>query len=235
VTVTRRNRRKKGFISGIRDEEGQKILEVKIAREGNLTQLITVDQALHVEVSDRELKRLPKVQRGRVVIDRPRFVEAFLKLERGIQIDARSKLEVLLVGQVNRLQWEICETQLAVQSKDKKGFIEGHLQDILCVRQFAGSGPYKSDIHAARTRVEGMDIPAFAVFAGARGYLEWRNEWKDAHWIVVLDKTSNQFEDATSLFNQDVYKYGLAEAKLDELPAIPSGVEASILCEERAR
>jgi hypothetical protein len=229
------DRRLKGFHDGVDCINGEKRIRVRLeSRRGTqargLSKLLLPKDALRVELASGDYNQLPITQRGRVVVNHPRFVEAFLGLEPGVEATGRSQLNVLLVGQVNRFRHEICDTRFGSRVRPDEPVQEGHLQDILCVRRFAGLGPYRSDIHASRTQVEDEGTPEFVVFAGARGYLEWRHSWPDAHWIVVLDKTSNQFKDAVDLFNQDVYKYGLVEATLDQVPNIPAGVEASILC-----
>lgn len=239
LIYTKNKNRFKAFFNGIVDIGGEKRIRLRIQsskgkKARNLTELLNAKQAQQVEVANTTFNNLPQHQSGKTIqVDNPDFIRAFLQVDEINDFISKSGLDCVIIGQVSRFKQEINETLFAFKSKNKK-LVEGYLQDILRVRRFSGSSSnYRSDIYAARSELENQASPKFVVFDGANGYLKWRDTWDQSHWVVLLDRTSARFEDATSQFNQEFFKYRYKEGKLAQMPAIPSGVEIVIHYEER--
>lgn len=239
LVYTKNNKRFKAFFDGVEEVLGSKRIRLRVQsskgkKAKNRTELLDAKRTQQVEVANTTFRRLPQNQSGRgMSVDNPDFIRAFLQIEEINDFTTKSCFDCLIIGQVNRFKQEIDETLFAVKPKKQK-LVEGHLQDILRVRRFSGSSSnYRSDIYAARSELENLVSPKFVIFDDANGYLKWRDTWHQSHWIVLLDRTSARFEDATSQFNQEFFKYRYEEGKLAQMPAIPSGVEIVIRYQER--
>lgn len=199
-------------------------IQVENERGGNTTIIITSPKAaLRISPLDVEEIRLPMNQQGRQIRTATSFIEAFVPGGDAAAYLSRSSLDTLIVGRINLLKREICDTRFALDKAT------GSLQDVLRVRRFLGSGEmYRSEIcTSAGNRAPtfpGEMVPHTVIFDGARGFLKWQSDMQDSHRVVMLDRSDPEFDDAVNLLMQQSMSR-LGDVDLSALPKPPAGVE----------
>jgi hypothetical protein len=132
-------------------------------------------------------------------------------------------LSCLLIGKLNELEPEICGDD--VVAADGRG-----LQELLKARKFANrrDKDIRSDVigTAAELPSELRDAqPAAVIFDGAGAFRRWKEAWRRSAWIVILDRTSRQFDEAVALVEQEFVERRYDDddplADLD----VPAGIE----------
>lgn len=197
---------------------------------------ITVHQALRVQVdtgprsggNDRVIRRR--------ILPNPEFCA---RLCPGVDPCHRAsvpRLESLILGRSTLVASEVCDFRLAVR-RGKGVFEEGTFQDILRVRRFLSEGqPHASEVAPVTSGREpeisnGMR-PKVVIFDGALGFLKWRDLWRDAHWIVILDRHEPSFPAAVDELNGEYVTRRSEETSPPRLPVAPRGVEVAAHREE---
>lgn len=240
----KKNRQLRAVFDGPADVDGTPVIRVRIQsnsdaskHERGMTDLLTKEQSLRVEVAGGEEKELTgwRSGAGRKAGQRSLLSWYFGLLDVESYI-LRSRLECALIGPRNLLEHEICNTPVAVE--DSKSTIhEGCLQDIVRVRDYLpddqaywsdffvsrGSAPARPEAHA----------PAVVVFDGAAGFLKWRDNWRSSNWIVLLDRTEYDFDEAAEQIRTEYRQNRTGEGDARTFPAVPAGVEAVIYQENR--
>jgi len=220
-----KNRKRKGFFLGAKNGEGQRYLVIQFEskKSGGLKEWIPEQRADQVLVGS-EKKKLPKRQKGYQVNENIDFLNTLLKESEVYQFLRGCHLDCAIVGNFNRLKSEINETSLCKLNS------LGTLQDILRVRSLSSNKQhYHTELFSDRTQpnLSEYSKPSITIFDGALGFLKWRDYFRDSHWIILLDRTENNFPEAVDLLNQD-YMGRVSEEKLENLSSIPLGVETLV-------
>lgn len=219
------NRKRKGSHQGTKNWEGQRYLVIQFEskKSGGLKEWIPEQRADQVLVGN-EKKKLPKRQKGYQVNENIDFLNTLLKESEVYQFLRGCHLDCAIVGNFNRLKSEINETSLCKLNS------LGTLQDVLRVRSLSSTQQhYHTELFSDRRQpnLSGYDNPFVTVFDGALGFLKWRDYFRNSHWIILLDRTENNFPEAVDILNQD-YMGRVSEEKLENLSSIPLGVETLV-------
>lgn len=237
VFVRSGNRKLKGLFRGVRTDNGLKLFGVQLEdrSSGGLTRWIPAAQAMSIEVADTPVKKLPKRQKGQIVVSKRELVQqnrfAGLALALGDVYDfvTYSRLECTIVGVASRLNEEITAITLSVKSSSHGGFLDGTLQHLLRIREFLRPGQaYRSVVVSTGTQSEKLtqaEAPAVVIFDGATGFLKRRNDWGNSHRLVVLDRTERHFEEAVAVLNQEYVQNRADDRKVQVSERVPRGVE----------
>jgi hypothetical protein len=134
-------------------------------------------------------------------------------------------LSCLIIGKVTQLEQEICSGE--VITADGRP-----LQELLKTRRFASrrETDIRCDVIATAAELPGglRDAqPGVVIFDGAEAFRRWKEAWRRSAWLVVLDRTSRQFDEAALLVEQEFverrYDDGDPLADLD----VPPGIEVA--------
>ena len=110
-------------------------------------------------------------------------------------------LSCLMIGQVGLLEQEIRGGGVTLPGNHG-------LEQLLRVGRFASRGDkdIRSDVIATAAdlprRLKDAQ-PAVVVFDGADAFRRWKEMWRHAAWLVVLDRTSRQFDEGAALVEQE--------------------------------
>lgn len=137
-----------------------------------------------------------------------------------VGITGRS-LSSLLIGRLNVFEIEITGGDLCLSNRRP-------LQETLKVGRYSPRGD--KDIRCA-VLSSGGDLPdelqdakpRVVIFDGVPGFRHWRETWRVAPWLIVLDRTAANFEEGVSLVEDEYVRRDADEPALD-LP-LPPGVE----------
>lgn len=219
----------RSVFAGIDSISGEIRLRVQVEniRNGGLTHLIPIQHCLDITILDGEAPDLPMSQNGRPVENSSPFLEACLGSDLSRLLVTATQFDCLLVGQASILRDETIGTQYA---SPRKHYPEGALNEVLRIRRFqASTAPFRSDIFPVnglrREKGPSEMIPAVVIFDGARGFLRWRERWPSSHWLVMLDRTEADCQDAVDLLNQK-FQYRSADGDSTVLRMrLPAGTE----------
>lgn len=188
--------------------------------------------ATRVHPSSKVITQLPKSQKGRSVDKGSRLLRACIA-ETGIfDYYLHSRLECLFIGNKDALARELTKTPFAVRRED---LCEGTLQDILRAQELLPDGEgYRTRILSDRSKQvsKERETPRLVLFDGAAGFLKWRDLWRDAHWLVVLDKAQSGFDEAVSALNRE-YRDNHLEGDPPNLSFLPQQLSAMAYKEAR--
>jgi hypothetical protein len=158
-----------------------------------------------------------------VVISQKGFRQMYRKSGcRNISLRGRS-LSCLFVGRINVFEEEM--TGGDVVTSDSLP-----LQSILKAGRFAARGDHeiRSDILPAagdvpeRLRAAQPDL---VMFDGTAALRHWRESWRQAPWLVVLDRTSPHFEEGVQLVEEEFAERASAITERPESLEPPPGTE----------
>ncbi len=220
-----------GIYAGIQVENGQR---------GGLQRWFPPGDCKRLRVSEEKADacKLPARQGGRrvtsrdTIIQENRFAEYLLGGADLYEFVTNSRLECTIVGSASTLRQEIKDTPFAVRLPLSDTFVEGALQDVLRVQKFSGAKEsYRSAVFSVSStkppELHGCSRPAVALFDGANSFLRWRDSFPESNWIVLLDRTERQFDEAACLLNRKYMQDRTgAEPELDA-PEPPPGVEVT--------
>lgn len=110
-------------------------------------------------------------------------------------------LSCLIIGHINALEPEVCNGDVSTAGGRA-------LQELLKVRRFASrrDKDIRSDVIAGGAELpQGLKDaqPAVVIFDGAETFRRWKETWRSSAWVVVLDRTSRQFDEAVALVEQE--------------------------------
>ena len=230
VTLLKNGIRHKGVTDGHFVANKKIWLRVKL-RGGELGAwaYVSEDEASTVQlVNSQEEVVIPKRITGKTLMPLSAFAESLIGPENMVIFGAASRCDCVIVGQLASLEPEILEAKFAVQESPGV-FIEGTLQDVLCVREFLDSGEqFRSVLVSASKNLKpdlSATIPAIVIFDGSTAFLKCRGMFPSANWIVVLDRRDSMFADAMTVCNQDYAKRKSDDISFDSLPNLPCGIE----------
>ena len=139
-----------------------------------------------------------------------------------------TNFEEVIIGPKSILRKEITEEIFATRNG-----VKGTLQEILRTKNFQNTtAAYRSIIVSDRIKFEPdhskLQDPPLAIFDGSQGYLKWRNFWKKSSWIVILDRTENQFESAVEQITKEYIQIRVERKSEIRLGNIPKGIEVMV-------
>lgn len=200
------------------------------------TYKIPPNLAMRVEFPSKELTQLPGRSYRQSNTNIPPFLSCFFGEAAAKELILQSCLESIIIGSVGRIEQEINYTKFAVQNA-KGEFLDGVLQDIIRVRRLsAATETYRSDIfYTLSTEHPGsqQEIPKVVIFDGAKSYLKWGYNYRNAHCIVLLAVTEPEFDAAVQTFNENFTKYHLDDVVFKKRLDLPKGIPISIYQERR--
>jgi hypothetical protein len=136
-----------------------------------------------------------------IVIKQKGFRQKFPKAGcHNVSLHGRS-LSCLLVGRINVFEEEVTGNDVVTRDS-------APLERLLKVGRFASARDHdiRSDILPAAgevpARLRGAQ-PDLIVFDGTAGFRHWRENWRNAPWLVVLDRTSAHFDEGVQLINEE--------------------------------
>jgi hypothetical protein len=224
---------------GVHEVDGSPRIGVQVHRRdaGGATHFVSARDSLRIELLSKQPRELPGRQAGRRIAPISAFARHFFNGRQADSIPLHSCLECVLVGRKSLLREEITDTRFAANSGDDR-FEQGTLQDVLRLGEFMSEGKtFRSDVVSASGR-SGVALadsgePPIIVFDGSAGFLKFRDHWRNASWIVILDRTELGFEQAADLFNQEFLKARPNVTDQFGTLNIPAGVELLSYQEER--
>jgi len=203
---------------------------------GNLIDWLPPERSLRVEVSPANTGQLPKNQVGRLIIQRPGFLEKVLSDIDVFEFALCSRFECAIFGNINRLSQETKNTRFAIRQQND--YFEGYLHDILRIRKFlGGEKSFRSDVYTVTAkRIPDFflqSVPDLVIFDSAAGFLKWRDYLRHSHWVVLLDRTEKLFVEACDMVNQEYIQNRVENDWCGDIPAKPESIELIIFEEER--
>jgi hypothetical protein len=176
---------------------------------------------------------VPNKQKGRELIGNEAFVRMFFQGADVSSAFTKSQLWCLLVGHAGALRSEIGETEFAFGTSGQDT-IRGCLQEVLRVRSLLpDTGTFFSDVVG---EVQGTEASPVVIFDGARAFLRWRHRFEHSDWIIILDRTEQDFPIATDTLNQLFVNRDEDDSikdALGDLPDSPAAVEVLAFREHR--
>ena len=195
--------------------------------DGNKTIYIDSKDANRIEVSEKQYDRLPMHQKGRDISPPSNLLNELL-LNRSYEYVFRTRVDGLVVGSFNSLQYE-SQTTLGFISEDgmvHQGFLHElfrlkGLQPASCGHRFL----LRSAISNVSEELDnGLSADSFVIFDGALGFTKWKEYFHNHSWIVLLDHTEPNFQNAVSQINQEYIYRSDGDAKIS-FPFLPGGIE----------
>lgn len=203
-----RTRQYRGMFVGTDSANGQTLIRVQVQNTngGALTHLVPRQRCMDITILAGEAHSLPKSQSGRQVNTYNPFIDTCLGAGVSRRLTNEAQLDCLFVGQKSQLEDELVQTRFGAVM-GRKSYCDGTLHDLLRVRCFQSpSVPFRSDVFPVnsvlRNGRRSESKPSVVIFDGARGFVRWRTQWPDAHWVVLLDRCDPNCQDAVALLNQ---------------------------------
>lgn len=219
--------RLKGIYQGVAEVYGEMRLRIQTEnnRNGSLTHLVSIKECHNVAIASTQHLSLPKKQTGRPIIAHNEFLNAVIGTNTH-EFTTQSRLECAVIGRLSILQQEIMEVPFACYLS-KSEFKTGRLQDVLRVRNFLNEGQaYRSEVlpaYSDRPMQPANGVPYVTIFDGAIGFIKLRDNWRNSHWIILLERTEPHFLEAVEIINSD-YLNRVDDEKIQTI-AVPPSVE----------
>lgn len=206
-----------GLFVGLEDRPQGLYLRVEIPK--GLPKLLPFEQGLRVQPVE-QLKYAGRVKP--LAATGQAFLTGVLDAINPVQYLTTSRLDCLVVGVETRICEEIREAKLCF------GPHAGCLQDVLRVRSCPPLvDSYRSEVVSDRNPAPVLDgKPHVVVFDGAPGFLKWRRNWRGCPWVVLLDRTEVQFDDAVAQVNNS-YLQRVGDPPDLDIAHLPSAVEVT--------
>lgn len=224
------NRKYKGIYQGIDETCGERRLRIQRENKssGGLTNLVSVEQSHNVAIVHKPNISLPKKQSGKPIITHNEFIDGVIGKSNTNEFITKTRLDCVVIGHNNTLKNEILEVPFSSFSSSHQSKT-GFLQDILRVHNFLSEGQaYRSEILSSQVsespQTTGRLVPHVTIFDGANGFIKWRDDWRNSHWIILLEHTATHFQEAVEIINNDY----INRQNCEEIPNIisaPYGVE----------
>lgn len=223
------NRQYKGVFERCVCSNGKKYF---LIRYNKITErAIPIESANKIEILSKEEVHIPKVQSGKALAPPSPLLEKLLDKESLYKFSMESKLECVILGQINALHQELCNFSIGYQVNEER-VEEGKIQDLVRAKgnQFQpASMAHRTFILAANGKYSTQAISRLSnfvtVFDNALGFIKWRSCFRKSNWIVVLDKTDRNFELAIKDLNEEYVQYRIDQRAKLSFPNPPSGIE----------
>lgn len=225
------NKVRDALIVGHKETVYSPVIGIK-KNSGHRIDWLPPQQATRVQPSSKVIAQLPRSPKGKSFDVGSAFLRACAADLNAVGYCLQSRLECLFIGNKDMLTQELTETPFAVRSEN---FSRGTLQDILRVQELLPEGEgYRARILSDRGKQvsKTKETPKLVLFDGAAGFLKWRDLWRDAHWLVVLDKAQNGFDEAVAALNRE-YRDNHLEGDPPSLPSLPHHL--NVIAYEEAR
>lgn len=231
VTYNWEGKHCKGIIVGCETIQGQRLIKVQIQHKesGGGTIGVKLQNVHDITLLAESFGDLPKRRSGKQVAAPAVLITSLLNVQQAHQFVLNTQLECVLIGRLNVLRHEITTQVLANQLKYGT-FGEGILNDCLRVRSTSNpTQPYRSVLRSAQSRKSPRftpgKVPSVAIFDGANGFLKWRENFQNSHWVVVLDRTDSATQDASTTLNNEYILKRLEQSPVFSLGPLPPGIE----------
>jgi hypothetical protein len=221
---------RRGWDNNMKDYIGVRISDKE-------TRWLPPNSALKIKILPNAIVSLPKNRIGRRIIERPGFLAKLLGEVDPCEFALGTRLDCLIIGNINRLRYEIKDTSFAMRHRDK--YVKGTLQDVLRVRKFLGSNDnsFRVDVYPATGRKipnpDKWGVPELVIFDGATGFLKWRDYLRGSNWIVLLDKTEKLYDEAVHTMNQEYIQNSIEKEWFGDISSKPKSIELMIFEEGR--
>lgn len=170
----------------------------------------------------------------RKLVRRPDFLSRAVAEVDVAALSAATRLDCVIIGARNTLEYEMVTESFA--SGEDPTYHEGNLQGILRARQFGSANdPYRSAVISSSTEADNgrpAGDPAAVIFDGSAAFNNWRSSWRDANWLVVLDRSSPSADDGAAAIGQ-AYARRLSESDALAGTDVPAGIEMVAYLERR--
>lgn len=217
----------KGLLLGYCQRGDQKGFIIKTDKKNSTEYFIREEDSKKIETLNiQEEFKLPDSQKGRDISPRSQFSSILLGNSGADNLISSTVFEEVIIGPKSLLRNEITGEIFSTRNG-----VQGTLQEILRTKNFQNTtSAYRTIIVSDRIRFEPdhsrIQDPHLAVFDGTQGYLKWRNFWKKSNWIVVLDRTENQFEPAVEQLTKEFVQNRIDKHVEINIGHIPNGIEA---------
>jgi hypothetical protein len=206
VVYIKDQRRYSATFHGVRVVAGRAFLQVTMPDKHGATELHSFPEDEAWRIEEPAVGRpKPSSVRSQPVLRRRGFLLQALGPSGLSRLCRMFSLECVLVGKRSILRGEAFEFRLGIPL-GKRRITTARLSDLLRIRTIVGSGqPFASDlVPVSNGRLSGVSnarivAPRLVVFDGAAGFLKWRHQWPDAHWVVLLDRTDVRCADAAGI------------------------------------
>lgn len=223
------NRQYRGVFKGCVCSDGKKYF---LIRYNKITErAIPIESANKIEILNKEEVFIPKVQSGKELAPPSRLLEKLLAKELLYKFSVESKLECIILGQINTLQQELCNYTIGYQVS-KECVEEGKIQDLVRAKgtQYqTASMTHRTFVLASSGKYSSQSISKLSnyvtVFDNALGFIKWRSYFRKSNWVVVLDKTDRNYELAIKELNEEYVQYRVDQRTKISFPTPPSGIE----------
>lgn len=237
VNYQRYDRTLKGIYQGVEIVNGEQRLRIQTENKinGSLKYLVFREESLNVKIAPKQNICLPKKQAGRSIVAPSEFLHALIDTEPQ-EFATKTRLECAIIGRFNILEQEMMQVRFACYSSKSELKI-GYLHDSLRVRNFFSEAQaYRSEVLPAQgnnpPETTNKLIPHVIIFDGAAGFIKWRNDWRNSHWIVLLERTEPHFQEAVTEINSE-YGNRVDGEEIHNIPSVPPGVELVVYQEAR--
>ncbi|MGA4719752.1 hypothetical protein [Fictibacillus nanhaiensis] len=233
VVYRKQDRIYRGIYSGTEEINGEERIKITIQEKkaGSLTELLSSNQTLSVQVANEKNYKLPKNPKGR-----ENKVSDFIKI--GFQnynyhrLLTHSQLQFYYIGRKKWIKEEAVETEMALYDFKKSQYVKGNLHELLRMKELMGEqASYQSQLISSSSGSHEINLnystaSTFTIFDGAMSYLRWREVFKSTHSVVILDRTETNFENAIYEISNDLL---LSQKNDMDFPLnvqhIPRGIE----------
>ncbi len=213
-------KRIQGYLTG-RSQDGEvRRVHLELGKEG--VRKITPQIAHKIFLKEKIGKQ------GRGKSNRNPALSAVLALSDLADFLGRTRLDCVIVAQKNEIKQE---AQLCIRPGQSADIKKVEINDVLRVHEWIVEGSaYHTCIISDRLMEDGkvpqkhLRYSPVAIFDGAKGFIKRREEFFGLPWLILLDRTEQDYRDAVQVVDDlDSTRVGNAE-KL-RIPHIPQGVE----------
>lgn len=213
------------------DIEGKVRIGVRIQKKaaGAGTHFLDERQARAVQVrpglngEEAFRQRLPRLAGTAEDRSRNQFLENMIRHDDLTDFLTQPRLDTRLIGIADTLHKE---ADLQLMNTGHAGQGKGTLQDLIRCRRFMPDGyAYRTDLTPSSAPQLSQQFSYATVFDGALAYLRWRDECRDTHQIIALDRSAAHLHDATNIINQAYLNRAASDTRA--LPS-PAGIETLI-------
>ncbi len=202
-----------------------------IRYEKGLERAIPIESAGKIEILNNEKISIPKIQTGRDLTAPSSLLEKLIDKASLNRLIMESKLECLILGQINLIQQELCNLAIGFNIYGDQ-VADGRLEDLVRAKgpQFQPSvATYRSYVWSSSSRYSPQTMSKISnyvtLFDNPLGFIKWRSFFRKSNWIVILDRTDRNFELAIKDINDEFVQYRLSQQTRTILPNPPSGVD----------
>jgi hypothetical protein len=218
---------KNAFKREIVNNDGKVLIGLTIEAEGKKTIYIDCSKANRIELTEKEIKALPLHQKGRDIQPPSDLVQELFQ-EKADEYVFRTRVDGITVGSAAGLNQE-AQAELGI--KTEEGNIQkGGLFELFRAEGFNPASTGHRFLVQPTNIQEPTPLPpqlphhAAVIFDGALSFVKWKDYFSRHNWIVILDHTAPNFENAVSALNQECAFRSIEKLPLTT-PLIPSGVE----------